>query len=123
MIRFKNFILFFYSIHTFSQNIITALKVKGTYKIKLSFVEKLIKTKAGQSLDSIQLEKDIAVLKRLPAISHAYFQVFKSHQNYYNVFITISSLDSSRILILAGNSSSIVESNARFSMDKLSGST
>lgn len=92
MIRFKNFILFFlffYSIHTFSQNIITALKVKGTYKIKLSFVEKLIKTKAGQSLDSIQLEKDIAVLKRLPAISHAYFQVFKSHQNYYNVFITI----------------------------------
>jgi len=40
-------------------------------------------------LDSIALEKDIARLKRLPSVSHAYFQVFKATKDSYNVFYNI----------------------------------
>ena len=93
MIRFKKFILFslfIYSISSFGQNeIIYDIKIKGTKKTKTSFVKSILQSKVGESLDSIQLVNDVALLKRLPAISHAYFQVYKSHENLYNVFITI----------------------------------
>ena len=35
------------------------------------------------------INQDIIRLKRLPAVAHAYFQVFKSHDNFYNVFYNI----------------------------------
>lgn len=65
------------------------VKIKGAKKNNISFLKSVIESKAGKQLDSVTLKKDIASLKRLPAIAHAYFQVFYSHGNLYNVFIHV----------------------------------
>ena len=89
----KKLLLFFlliFSLVLQSQNkIIEDIKVKGTKKTKIAFIKKIIKSKNGAVLDSIQLKEDITFLKRLPTIAHAYYQVFHSHENKYNVFIHI----------------------------------
>ncbi|MFY0603782.1 MAG: outer membrane protein assembly factor [Flavobacteriaceae bacterium] len=71
------------------ENIVYDVKIKGAKKTKVSFIKKILSIKSGQKLDSVQLEEDIVRLKRLPAVSHAYYQVFYSHDNLYNVFINI----------------------------------
>ncbi|MCL7753688.1 outer membrane protein assembly factor [Polaribacter sp. Z022] len=91
--KFKNslFLLFFIvSTIIFSQEkVVLDIKIKGAKKIKKAFITKLLETKKESSLDSLSLDRDIILLKRLPAISHAYYQVFHSHNNFYNVFINI----------------------------------
>ena len=64
-------------------------KIKGAKKTNKTFIKNLLLTKKGAVLDSVAIEKDIVLLRRLPAISHAYYQVFHSHENYYNVFINV----------------------------------
>ena len=71
------------------ENIVADLKIQGNKKIKTSFINKLSSIKSGVVLDSTVIEKDIKRLKRLPSIAHAYYQVFFSHDNQYNVFYTI----------------------------------
>lgn len=89
----KHIFLFFflcYSIIFFSQEkVIIDVKIEGSKKTKISFIKSLLSVKKGSNLDSISLNKDIVLLKRLPAISHAYYQVFHSHDHFYNVFITV----------------------------------
>ncbi|WP_439131773.1 outer membrane protein assembly factor [Polaribacter sp.] len=85
-------IFFFIGITTFvfSQNHkITSITIKGAEKTKVSYLKSLLTTKVGQAIDSITLENDIIFLKRLPAISHAYYQVFDAQQNNYHIFIHI----------------------------------
>ncbi|MBA6156904.1 outer membrane protein assembly factor [Tenacibaculum sp. S7007] len=79
-----------YSIFSFSQeNIVVAIKIRGVKKTKTSEIKKIIETKENVVLDSLVLKNDIIRLKRLPAISHAYFQFFRSYENKYNVFINV----------------------------------
>lgn len=76
----------------FSQDgnsIVADLKIKGNKKLKTSFVKKISRVKSGVPLDSLVIEEDIKRLKRLPSVSHAYYQVFYSHDNSYNVFYNI----------------------------------
>lgn len=81
--------LFIFS-STFSQEkIVYNIEIKGAKKTKSSFIKSLLLSKKGEKLDSILLDKDIIELKRLPAIAHAYYQVFYSHENLYNVFINV----------------------------------
>ena len=91
--KFKNslfFLFFIVSTIIFSQEkVVLDIKIKGAKKIKKAFITKLLETKKESSLDSLSLDRDIILLKRLPAISHAYYQVFHSHNNFYNVFINI----------------------------------
>lgn len=72
-----------------AQDIVADLKVQGNKKLKTSFVKRLAKVKPGAILDSTAIEEDIKRLKRLPSVSHAYYQVFHSHENQYNVFYNI----------------------------------
>lgn len=72
-----------------AQDIVADLKVQGNKKLKTSFVKRLAKVKPGTILDSTAIEEDIKRLKRLPSVSHAYYQVFHSHENQYNVFYNI----------------------------------
>lgn len=65
------------------------LKVQGNKRLKSSFVKLISDLKPGAVLDSAAIERDIIRLKRLPAVSHAYYQVFKSHDQQYNVFYNI----------------------------------
>lgn len=92
--KLKNFFLLFFflsiSLVVFSQEkIIVDINIKGAVKTKPLFIKSILATKKGHTLDSISLDKDVILLKRLPAISHAYYQVFYSHENLYNVFIYV----------------------------------
>ena len=83
-------ILMLYGFFSFSQEkIIVDIKVKGTTRTKVLEIKKIIETKVNTKIDSVLLLNDMVRLKRLPAISHAYFQVFHSHENKYNVFINV----------------------------------
>ena len=78
------------SIKGFSQEkTITSVKIQGNEKLKTSFIERILVVKSGSVLDSIKLEEDILRLKRIPAVSHATYQVFHSHDSEYNVFYNI----------------------------------
>lgn len=82
------FVLF--SFNSFSQDYqVLDLKIKGAKKTKIALLKKIITSQKNTPLDSVSLAKDIIRLKRLSAVSHAYFQVFHSHKNKYNVFIYI----------------------------------
>ena len=63
--------------------------VQGNKKLKTSFVKKISTIEIGKVLDSIAIEKDINRIKRLPSVAHAYYQVFYSHENKYNVYYYI----------------------------------
>ena len=82
-------LLFFISVTVSQEKVILDIKIKGAEKTKISFIKSLITSKKGNVLDSISLNNDIILLKRLPAIGHAYFQTFYSHDNLYRVFITV----------------------------------
>jgi len=79
-----------FSFQVFSQDLIVAdLKVQGNKKLKTSFIKKIARVKSGVKLDSAIIDKDIMRLKQLPSVSHAYYQVFQSTDNQYNVFYNI----------------------------------
>lgn len=84
------FLFLFIPFNIQSQDYIVAnLKVQGNKKLKTSFVERISTIKSGVALDSLQIEKDLKRLKRLPSVAHAYYQVFYSDGNKYNVFYNI----------------------------------
>ncbi len=84
------FFFVFINLQSFGQqHIVADLKVQGNKKLKTSFVKKIAIIKAGVILDSTLIEEDIKRLKRLPGVAHAYYQVFHSHDNAYNVFYNI----------------------------------
>lgn len=74
----------------YSQSKVVDVKVQGNKRTKTAFIKKITKLKAGMELDSSLIEEDIYRLKRLPSVSHAYFQVFPANtEGDYNVFYGI----------------------------------
>lgn len=69
--------------------IVYDVKFQGQKKNKVGFLKKYVSVRNGDVLDSLQLEKDVILLKRLAGVSHAYYQVFHSHDNLYNVYFNI----------------------------------
>ncbi len=65
------------------------VKVQGNKNLKSEFVRQFALVKPGQELDSLRLESDMRRLRRLPAVAHAYYQVFPSNGDGYNVFYNI----------------------------------
>lgn len=65
------------------------LKIKGTKRTKVQFLKKLVQVRPGAELDSVAMAQDMERLKRLPSISHAYFQVFSAANGKHNVFYHI----------------------------------
>ncbi|OUS03554.1 outer membrane protein assembly factor [Flavobacteriales bacterium 33_180_T64] len=83
-------LILFSAIANAQEYTVADLKVQGNKKLKSSFVKKISNIKAGVKLDSMVIEADIKLLKRLPSIAHAYYQVFPAEDpNAYNVFYTI----------------------------------
>lgn len=70
-------------------NIVHDLKIQGNKKLKTGFIKSISNVKPGIVLDSTLIEQDILRLKRLPSVSHVYYQVFPSEDNQYNVFYNI----------------------------------
>ncbi len=71
------------------EHIVADLKIQGNKKLRSSFIKKISQVKSGVVLDSAIIDADIKRLKQLPSVSHAYYQVFLSHDNRYNVFYNI----------------------------------
>ncbi len=82
-------VLFIFALGFSQTPTIVDVKFKGTKRIKVSFIKKLINTKAGSALDSLQLNEDVIRLKRLPSVSHAYFQTYETNNRGYDVVFTI----------------------------------
>lgn len=84
-------LLFLWSSFFYAQEQIVAdLKIQGNKKLKSSFITKVSKIRSGIALDSVMIEEDIRLLKRLPSIAHAYYQVFPAEKpNEFNVFYNI----------------------------------
>lgn len=71
------------------QNVIEEILIKGAKKTKVYELKKIVASKEGKVLDSVLLNDDISRLKRLPAISHAYYQVNRSKENTYSVIVHV----------------------------------
>jgi len=71
------------------EGLVADVKINGTKNLKTRFVQQLVELKPGMALDTVLLNKDITRLKRLPSVSHAYFQVFPAKDAQYNVFYNI----------------------------------
>ncbi|TCK67434.1 surface antigen-like variable number repeat protein [Winogradskyella wandonensis] len=83
-------ILLFTTLVNSQENSVADLKIQGNKRLKTSFVKKISQIKQGVKLDSALIEADIRLLKRLPSIAHAYYQVFPANApNQYNVFYNI----------------------------------
>ncbi|MEM8847688.1 MAG: POTRA domain-containing protein [Bacteroidota bacterium] len=68
------------------QPIVASLKIQGNERTKTSFLEKIIKLEVGAALDTTKMEEDMYRLKRLPSVSHAYYQVIESFkENHVDV--------------------------------------
>jgi len=83
------FLLFAFTLGFSQTPTIVDIKFKGTKRIKVSFIKKLINSKAGAVLDSLQLNEDVIRLKRLSSVSHAYFQTYQSDNESYDVIFNI----------------------------------
>lgn len=84
------FIFWCVSLFSYTQELIVHdLKIQGNKKLKTSFIKSISNTKPGNVLDTVVIQQDILRLKRLPSVSHAYYQVFPSEDNQYNVFYNV----------------------------------
>lgn len=84
-----NFYTYSYSQEEQPEPTVADFIIRGNKRLKTSFIRLLSETRVGVKLDSSAIEQDIIRLKRLPAVSHAYYQVFYSYDNTYNVFFDI----------------------------------
>ena len=71
------------------ENNIIEVEIIGLKKTKRSVLQSFLLTKSGSVLDSVLLNNDVQRLKKIPAISHAYYQVLKTNNNTYNVFFQV----------------------------------
>lgn len=82
-------LLLSFTIGTAQQNVVTDVKIQGAKRTKTAFLEKLVGLKPGMALDSVLMNEDMTRLKRLPSISHAYYQIFSSSEGGHNVYYNI----------------------------------
>ncbi|MFB1039772.1 MAG: outer membrane protein assembly factor, partial [Polaribacter sp.] len=68
---------------------VSSFEIVGVKKIKKAYLKKVLLSKVGIALDSVLIVQDIAFLKRLPAVSNAYYEVKKESKNTYQLKITI----------------------------------
>ena len=89
--KYFHLFLWFVTSYAYSQNLIVdKIEFLGTKRMDKSFLEKLIHTKKGAVLDSIQLGNDIQILNRLNGISKAEYVVTKLENNLVDVNYTIT---------------------------------
>ncbi len=83
-------LLLLFVVYGYSQNTVADLKIQGNKRTRTAFIKKIARLKPGMELDSTLIAEDIYRLKRLPSVSHAYFQVFPANEEgRYNVFYGI----------------------------------
>jgi len=71
------------------RGLVEDITIEGNKRLKTSFIKLISDVRVETPLDSTTLDNDIIRLKRLPAVRHAYYQVFSSQDNSYKVFYFI----------------------------------
>lgn len=71
------------------ENNISSFKIVGNKRLKTAYLERIIATKEGIALDSSSIARDLLYLKRIPAVSNAYFIVKEVYKEQYQVEISI----------------------------------
>lgn len=91
MLRTKIIIFFLLCVSVLNaqDKTIANVKLQGNKRLKVAFIKKIVKAKPGAVLDSLVLEEDIKILKRLPSVAHAYYQVFLSLEDTYSVVYSL----------------------------------
>ena len=86
------FLSFFFIFSPLLQGQVVAdIKFTGIRRMNVAFLEKLIKTKKEQALDSLLLQNDIQILNRLNGISNAIFTVTNvENSNLVNITFLIT---------------------------------
>ena len=77
---------------------IDTISIEGNKRTRSEWIKKILLSRAQENLDSSLLDKDIIALKRLPAISHAYYEVRQSNKGSASCHVTFY-LDESFTLI------------------------
>lgn len=77
-----------YALHA-QNNTVVEIQIAGLKNTKEVFIRKLINLKEGSVLDSLEIEKDVTRLKRLPSISNARYAVNIVQSNGYKVLLEI----------------------------------
>ena len=89
----KSFLFFIFGWFCFlakAQDIrVLEVKIEGAEKTRTSFLKNLVTIESGMVLDSLVVEKDITRLKRLPSVSHAFYEIQKESDDSCIVFYTI----------------------------------
>ena len=67
------------------KGIVENIRVEGFKRTKPTFIKNIAALKEGMVLDSMLMEKDMTRLKRLPSVSHAYYQVFPANEGNYDI--------------------------------------
>jgi len=67
------------AVQGYAQHVVVNVKIQGNERTKTNFLKKITKLKPGMELDSTIIVEDLYRLKRLPSVSHAYFQVFPAN--------------------------------------------
>lgn len=81
------FLIIFTTSFAFGQNkMVSEIRIQGNKKTKTSAITRLTTIEQGKVLDSIQIEKDIRRLKRLPSIAHAYYEVYEKEEGYEVIY-------------------------------------
>lgn len=65
------------------------VKINGAEKTRTSFLQHLLTLESGMVLDSLVMEKDITRLKRLPSVSHAFYEILQESDDSCVVLYTI----------------------------------
>ncbi|MEM9144113.1 MAG: POTRA domain-containing protein [Bacteroidota bacterium] len=81
--------LFLFGLETYGQRTLQTIVIRGAEKTKPQFLKNILETREGEKLDSIRIERDVQRLKRLPAISHAYFEVSPLEEERYQLTFTV----------------------------------
>jgi outer membrane protein assembly factor BamA len=71
--------------HVVSGQTVSEILIQGNKKTKEGFIRNISNLKEGAILDSLVIETDLNRLKRLPGISHAYFQTEEKVDGTYKV--------------------------------------
>ncbi|UQD57345.1 outer membrane protein assembly factor [Flavobacterium sp. K5-23] len=89
--KYIHLLLWLFTSISYSQSLtIDKTAFLGTKRLDKSFLEKLIYSKSGVVLDSIQLNNDVQILNRLNGVSKAEFSVIKKAGNLVDINFIIS---------------------------------
>lgn len=87
--KYITILIFLISTNNVLSQTISGFEIKGNKKLKSSFVKKISQINIGAALDSLKLEEDVKLLKRLSSVANASYEVSTLEDANYKVVYTV----------------------------------